>query len=70
MPRQRIDHSRTTYGFPDDFPQRLVRFKEESGLGRPADVVWPEKSASRSGPGILLRQAKNSGPPGSSTNRR
>ena len=32
MPRQRIDHSRTIYVFPDDFPQRLVRFKEESGL--------------------------------------
>ena len=32
MPRQRTDHSRRTYVFPDDFPQRLVRFKEESGL--------------------------------------
>ena len=32
MPRQRIDHSRRTYEFPDDFSQRLVRFKEESGL--------------------------------------
>ena len=32
MPRQRIDHSRAIYVFPDDFPQRLVRFKEESGL--------------------------------------
>ena len=32
MPRQRTDHSRITYVFPDDFPQRLVRFKEESGL--------------------------------------
>ena len=32
MPRQRIDHSRTIYVFPDDFPQRLVRFKEASGL--------------------------------------
>ena len=28
MPRQRIHHSRVTY----DFPERLVRFKEESGL--------------------------------------
>ena len=32
MPRQRTHHSRRTYDFPDDFPQRLVRFKEESGL--------------------------------------
>ncbi len=32
MPRQRIHHSRETYGFPDDFPRRLKRFKEESGL--------------------------------------
>ena len=32
MPRQRIQHSRKTYDFPDDFPQRLVRFREESGL--------------------------------------
>ena len=32
MPRQRTHHSRRTYVFPDDFPQRLVRFKEESGL--------------------------------------
>ena len=32
MPRQRIQHSRRTDDFPDDFPQRLVRFQEESGL--------------------------------------
>ena len=32
MPRQRIHHSRVTYDFPEDFPQRLERFKEESGL--------------------------------------
>ena len=32
MPRQRIHHSRVTYGFFDDFPARLVRFKEESNL--------------------------------------
>ena len=32
MPRQRTHHSRKTYDFPDDFPQRLVRFKEASGL--------------------------------------
>ena len=32
MPRQRIQHSRRTDDFPDDFPERLVRFQEESGL--------------------------------------
>ena len=32
MPRQRIHHTRETYDFPDDFPERLVRFQEESGL--------------------------------------
>ena len=32
MPRQRIQHSRIAYVFPDDFPQRLERFKEASGL--------------------------------------
>ena len=36
MPRQRIHHSRRTPGFPDDFPERLVRFKEES------DLPWAE----------------------------
>ena len=32
MSRQRIQYKRRTQVFPDDFPQRLVRFKEESGL--------------------------------------
>ena len=32
MPRQRTHDSRRTYVFPGDFPQRLVRFKEQSGL--------------------------------------
>ena len=32
MPRQRIHHTREAYAFPDDFPERLARFKEESGL--------------------------------------
>ena len=36
MPRQRTHHSRRTYVFPDDFPERLVRFKEES------DLPWAE----------------------------
>ena len=30
VPRQRIQHSRRTDDFPDDFPERLVRFREES----------------------------------------
>ena len=32
MPRQRTNYSRRTYVIPDNFPQRLRRFKEESGL--------------------------------------
>ena len=32
MPRKRIDHSRTVYVIPPDFPKRLERLQEESGL--------------------------------------
>ena len=32
MPRQRTYYSRRTYDFPGDFPERLERFKQESGL--------------------------------------
>ena len=32
MPRQRQQYSRRTHVFPGDFPQRLARFKVESGL--------------------------------------
>ena len=32
MPRQRTDYRRAAYVFPGDFPQRLERFKEVSGL--------------------------------------
>ena len=32
MPRQRTQYRRRTYDFPDDFPERLKRFQEESGL--------------------------------------
>ena len=32
MPRQRIDHRRIVYVVPPDFPERLKRFQEESGL--------------------------------------
>lgn len=34
MPRQHIHHGRAAYRFPDDFPQRLRRFREESRLTR------------------------------------
>ena len=32
MPRQHTNYIRDTYDFPDDFPQRLLRFKKESRL--------------------------------------
>jgi len=32
MPRQRTYYSRIDYALPDDFPQRLKRFQQESGL--------------------------------------
>ena len=32
MPRQRNNYDIQTYNFPGDFPQRLVRFQQESGL--------------------------------------
>ena len=32
MPKQRTNYFRKTYEFPDDFPERLKRFQEESGL--------------------------------------
>ena len=32
MPRQRINHGRRNYTLPGDFPERLQRFREESGL--------------------------------------
>ena len=34
MPRQHTDYRRNTYAFPADFPQRVERFKEESGLSQ------------------------------------
>ncbi len=34
MPRQRIHHNTISRSFPADFPQRLLRFKEESRLPR------------------------------------
>ncbi len=32
MPRQRIEYRRISYAFPEDFPRRLERFRQESGL--------------------------------------
>ena len=32
MPRKHRSHGRPVYLYPDDFPQRLERLKEESGL--------------------------------------
>ncbi|MCY3646801.1 MAG: helix-turn-helix domain-containing protein [Chloroflexi bacterium] len=39
MPRQRRRYSRDVHVFPEDFPQRLERLKEESGL------TWSELAA-------------------------
>ena len=32
MPRQHTRYTSRTYVYPEDFPQRLKRFQEESGL--------------------------------------
>ena len=32
MPRQHTNYIRNTYVFPENFPERLERFREESGL--------------------------------------
>lgn len=39
MPRQRKDHHRDAHAFPDDFPRRVGRLKEASGL------TWSEFAA-------------------------
>ena len=41
MPRPRTRYSPITHAFPDHFPQRLERFKEESGLSWAEIVVIP-----------------------------
>ena len=63
-PRQRIQHSRIVYVFPDDFPQQLVRFQEESGLpwaeiarrlgAGPKTVGWWHKDGVRPNAHYLL----------------
>ncbi len=55
MPRQRTDHSRITYVFPDDFPRRLKRFQEESGLS------WAELARRLGTSALNLRRWKDQG---------
>ena len=39
MPRQRIHHTRETHGFPDDFPERLVRLRGLVAVAVPIDLA-------------------------------
>ena len=55
MPRQHTHHGRIVYVFPDDFPQRLVRFKEESGLS------WAELARRLGTSALNLRRWKDKG---------
>ena len=55
MPRQRTHHSRMVYVFPDDFPQRLERFKGESGLS------WAELARRLGTSALNLRRWKDKG---------
>ena len=55
MPRQRTDHSRMVYVFPDDFPRRLERFKEKSGLS------WAELARRLGTSTLNLRRWKDKG---------
>ncbi len=55
MARQRTRHSRITYAFPDDFAQRLERFKEESGLS------WAELSRRLGGHPLAVRRWRLAG---------
>ena len=32
MPGRRVQYTRAPYAFPDDFPERLERLRQESGL--------------------------------------
>ena len=58
MPRQRIHHSRVTYQVPHDFPERLERFKEESG-----PVVGGDHPPSRHPPRDDAALEEGAGPP-------
>ena len=55
MPRQHTRHSRIVYVFPDDFPRRLERFKEESGLS------WAELARRLGTSTLNLRRWKDKG---------
>ena len=55
MPRQRTHHGRMVYVFPDDFPRRLKRFKEESGL------PWAELARRLGTSALNLRRWKDKG---------
>ena len=65
MPRQHTNHTGRTYPLADDFPQRLERFKEQSGLswseiarrlGTYRHTVWRWKDG-RSQPNYQYRRA-------------
>ena len=55
MPRQHTHHGRIVYVFPEDFPQRLERFKEESGLS------WAELARRLGTSALNLRRWKDKG---------
>ena len=65
MPRQRNNYSRRTYDLPEDFPERLKRFKELSAwswseiarrLGTYRNTVWLWKDG-RARPNYQHRRA-------------
>lgn len=65
MPRQRTIHSGTTYPLPEDFPERLKQFQEESALSESEIArrlgtyrinVWPWASG-RTRPNYQYRRA-------------
>ena len=50
MPRQRKSYRRDVHVFPEDFPQRLERLKDESGL------TWSELAGLAPAPSPCWRQ--------------
>lgn len=55
MPSQRTHHSRITYEFPGDFPERLERFRWESSL------TWAELSRSLGTHPHIVRRWRHQG---------
>ena len=55
MPRQRTHHTRSTHDLLDDFPRRLKRFREASGL------TWAELSRRLGTHPQTLRRWRNEG---------